>query len=889
MGEVYRARDARLGREVAIKVLPASLAQDPDRLRRFEQEARAAGILNHPNILAIYDVGTFEGSPYVVSELLEGDTLRGKLRVAAPLSSPAKTPGVVISSSPGERLAPQAAPGTPGLQGVSAGPKAGGTALSPRKAIEYGVEIARGLAMAHEKGIIHRDLKPENIFVTKDGRVKILDFGLAKLIQPEESSGDPTSLPTSPSATDPGVVMGTVAYMSPEQVRARPTDARSDIFSFGTILYEMLSGLRAFQRDSSVETMSAILKEDPPELEVTGRHLPPGLVRVVEHCLEKEPEQRFQSARDLAFGLEALSGTSATATSGAAQAIEAIEPARLKVPTQAAVAAAAIALLALALGYFAGHRTASQGPAQQPTYHRITFHRGTVFAARFTPDGKTIAYSATWEGGPTELYTVRTEFPESRPIGLSGGNLLAISFSGEMAVVVGGQSMPHGFYRGTLARAPLSGGTPRELLDDVEWADWSADGANLAVVHVVGGKRRLEFPIGKVLYETTGWVSHPRISPRGDKIAFLDHPIFPDDRGSVAVVDLSGKKATLSTGWESEEGVAWAPAGNEVWFSATTSGTGRSVYAVTLSGWQRTVASGAGGMTLQDIFPDGRVLLTRNNERVGILALAPGEKTERDLSWLDWSVVEDISADGKMIVFSEEGEGGGPTYAACIRKTDGTPSVRLGEGGPLTLSPDGKWIISDIPGTPERLVLLPTGAGTSRAVGASNLELYESADWLPDGKTIAFSAKESGHDYRAYLQDIDGGSPKPITPEGARERLVSPDGKEIVAFDSQRRWSIYPVQAGEPRPVAGIERAEQPIQWSSDGRSLYVAKYGPAPLKVYKLDLATHQRELWKEISPGGHPGLLGVGPVSITPDGRAYAYSYGEDLSDLYLVEALK
>jgi eukaryotic-like serine/threonine-protein kinase len=892
MGEVYRARDTRLGREVAIKVLPSSFSHEPDRLRRFEQEARAAGLMNHPNILAIYDIGTHEGAPYVVSELLEGETLREKLRTVAPASSPARTPRAGISSSPGHRPGTEGPlAGAPALQDASGGLRAAGTALSPKRAIDYGVQIARGLAAAHEKGIVHRDLKPENIFITKDGRVKILDFGLAKLVQPEEP-GDLTNLPTTPSATDPGVVMGTVGYMSPEQVRARPTDARSDIFGFGVILYEMLSGQRAFQRDSSVETMNAILKEDPPELEAAGRQMPPGLVRVVEHCLEKEPEQRFQSARDLAFALEALSGTSSTTASGAAPALGAIEvlgPARVRVPSKAVMLAAAVAFLGLALGYFAGHRSAGPGPAKQAAYHRVTFGRGTVFSARFAPDGKTIAYSASWAGGPTELYTVRTEFPESRAIGLSGTNLLGISSSGEMAVIVGGESQPHGYYRGTLARAALSGGTPRELLNDVEWADWSPDGANLAVVHVVGEKRRLEFPIGKVLYETTGWVTHPRISPKGDKIAFLDHPVWPDDRGSVAVIDLSGRKTTLSTGWASEDGLGWSPSGDEVWFSASPSGMGRSAHAVTLSGTLRSVASVAGGTTLQDIFPDGRVLLTRDNERVGTLALAPGEKTERELSWLDWSIVSDISADGKTIVFSEEGEGGGSTYAACIRKTDGTPPVRLGEGGSLTISPDGQWIISDVPGNPERLVLLPTGAGAAKTVGANNLETYNRAAWLPDGKAIVFDANEAGHDYRIYLQDVDSGTPKPVTPEGTKLGLVFPDSKQVLGVDSQRKWWTYPVAGGEPRPVLGVQATERPIQWSSDGRSLYVAKFGEAVLKVYKLDLLSQQRQLWKEISPIGHPGLLGVGPIYITADGKAWAYSYAEDLSDLYLVEGLK
>src|SRR5438105_11846561 len=274
MGEVYRARDPRLGREVAIKVLPASFSADAERLRRFEQEAKAAGVLNHPNVTAVYDIGTAEDAPYVVQELLEGETLRAVL--------------------------------------------AGGR-LSPRKTIDYSLQIVHGLAAAHEKGIVHRDLKPENIFVTNDGRVKILDFGLAKLTHTEER-GQATNLPTATAGTEPGVVLGTLGYMSPEQVRGRPADARSDIFSFGAILYEMLSGQRAFRGDSAADTMSAILKEDPPDLSATNQNISPGLERIVRHCLEKSPEQRFHSAHDLAFDIEALSGTSAPGR-GAIQAV----------------------------------------------------------------------------------------------------------------------------------------------------------------------------------------------------------------------------------------------------------------------------------------------------------------------------------------------------------------------------------------------------------------------------------------------------------------------------------------------------------------------------------------------------------------------------------------
>jgi TolB-like protein/Flp pilus assembly protein TadD len=304
MGEVYRAKDPRLGRDVAIKVLPASFSADADRLRRFEQEAKAAGVLNHPNITAVYDIGQHEGAPYVVQELLEGETLRSSL--------------------------------------------AGGR-LPPRKAIDYALQIAHGLAAAHEKGIVHRDLKPENLFVTKDGRVKILDFGLAKLTHQEEG-GQATNLPTASAGTEPGVVMGTLGYMSPEQVKGKPADARSDIFSFGAILYELLSGKRAFHGDSAAETMSAILREEPPDLSVTNQSISPGLERIVRHCLEKNPEQRFHSAHDLAFDLQALSDVSTQAPAAAGLRAVARPRARALVWAAGLTAALAAAVLWLRPG-----------------------------------------------------------------------------------------------------------------------------------------------------------------------------------------------------------------------------------------------------------------------------------------------------------------------------------------------------------------------------------------------------------------------------------------------------------------------------------------------------------------------------------------------------------
>src|SRR6266511_1074592 len=344
MGEVYRARDPRLSRDVAIKVLPASFSNDPDRLRRFELEARAAGVLNHPNIIAVYDVGSHEGAPYVVSELLEGETLREVLADGR---------------------------------------------LPPRQAIDFALQMAQGLAAAHDKGIVHRDLKPENLFITKDGRVKILDFGLAKLTGAGDGTQSQTEVPTRRIDTDPGVVMGTLDYMAPEQVRGKPADVRSDIFSFGAILYEMLSGRRAFRRDSAADTMSAILREDPPDLSLTSQNLPLGLERIVRHCLEKNPEQRFYSAHDLAFDLEALSGFSGPRLEPSARAVR---------PRQRLVRTIAFVAIAAALGLLAGRQIWKKPAASPPALRRLTFRRGFASSARFGPDGHTVFYAASWDG-----------------------------------------------------------------------------------------------------------------------------------------------------------------------------------------------------------------------------------------------------------------------------------------------------------------------------------------------------------------------------------------------------------------------------------------------------------------------------------------------------------
>jgi Tol biopolymer transport system component len=835
MGEVYRAKDPRLGREVAIKVLPASFSQDPDRLKRFEQEARAAGVLNHPNITAVHDIGSHADAPYIVTELLEGETLRSRL---------------------------------------------GAGAVPVRKAIDYAVQIAKGLAAAHEKGIVHRDLKPENLFLTKDGRVKILDFGLAKL-KPETGDDGKTDMKTVSGGTEPGVVLGTMGYMAPEQVRGKAADKRSDLFAFGAILYEMLSGQRAFRGDTAADTITAILTKEPPDLSQTNKEIHPGLDRIVRHCLEKNPEERFESSRDVAFDLDALSGVSGPATTAPYAEIK-----RRRLWPVLTGAVLATAVIVGILAYLVGKQAGDRPP---PSFHQLTFRRGEILSAHFAPDGQTVVYSAAWDGKPVEVFVRRLESPEARPFGLAGAEVLAISRSGEMAVSLD-RTASGGFRRtGTLAQLSVAGGAaPRDILEDVEWADWAPDGKSLAVVRTPKGRMRLEYPIGKVLYETSGWISHPRVSPSGDFVAFIDHPSLNDDGGSVALVDHSGRKKAQSKPFASTQGVSWGSNGSEVWFTAADLSL-RALYSMSLSGTVRLRSRIAGNLTLRDISREGRMLVTRDTFREEILALPPGESRERDLTWLDYSLATFLSSDSRTVLFTEGGEGGGAGYSVYVRKTDGSPAVRLGEGFGQALSPDGKWAVVILhPATDPQLAVYPTGAGEPKLLSKEGLTVLN-ACWMPDGKRILFTASEPGRGLRLYLRDVDGGKPRALTPEGYRGfRVVSPDGAWAVVTGPDRRIYLYPISGGEPRAIPGVDTNDLVAQFGAEARSLYVYHRGEIPMKVYRVDVSTGRRELWRSLMPADPGGVSEIGPLP-TVSGESYAYSYGRTLSDLYILDGMK
>jgi Tol biopolymer transport system component len=830
MGEVYRARDTRLERSVAIKILPAALSSDADRLQRFQQEARVLSSLNHPNLLAIFDVGQQNGFHFLVSELLEGESLR-------------------------ERLV--------------------GGPLPLRKTVDYGVQMANGLAAAHEKGIVHRDLKPDNIFITRDGRVKILDFGLAK---PAAQSGGNTATLAGP-ATMPGVVLGTAGYMAPEQVRGQAADPRSDIFSFGAILYEMVAGQRAFRGESSVETMNAILKDEAPEISAAAKQVPPAMERLIRRCLEKAPEERFQSARDLGFALDALSGISSTAAAPLAAATLPRKKLLLGLSALAAV-------VALALGFLAGTRAAAP---KHPSFHQLIFGRGFIETARFTPDGQNVLYGAAWNNQPFEIFSTRLEGMQSRSLGLPAANLLGIAENGQMGLTLGWHHTVNWMATGTLGEVSLSGGMPRPLLEKVCDGDIARDGKQFAIVRCAGSEETLEFPIGKVLYRTNGYISHVRFSPQGDALAFCDHPVMGDDRGYVTTVDLAGKLKRLTAEWTSVRGLAWAPAGEEIWFTASQSDEAQSLMAVTPGGRVRTILTSPGYLWLQDISADGKVLVGNSQESGPIAIHREGVASDKMLDLASESTMASgLSDDGSLMAVDYSGAGAGMDYTVYLVKTDGSALTLLGEGSAMGISPDGKWVAAFLPSTNSMFRLLPTGTGETRNFDLSpvhTLNYYGS--WVRDGSKFAFLGAEPGHKTRGYLVDTSSGKASPVTPEGTSDPLVSPDGKFVLARDPQQNFQMYPVGGGEPTAVAGLAAGEMPIQWDTSGAKLYVWDR-TFPARIFLVDVHSGQRQSWTVLAPPDSAGVL-YGTIVLTPDGKTAAYRYRRAVTTLFLAEGLK
>ncbi|WP_394827434.1 protein kinase domain-containing protein [Pendulispora albinea] len=827
MGDVYRARDPRLGRDVAIKVLPARFAGDADRRGRARLEALATGRVVHPNAVTVFDAGTHDGVPYLVTEWLTGTTLqerlaRGKLPIA--------------------------------------------------QVRRIGAQLARALGAAHDRGVIHRDLKPGNVFLGADGSCKILDFGVARLVASLEE-------PRPETATEPGTQVGTVGYMSPEQIRGEEVDPRTDLFALGAVLHEMITGQKPFGGRSLIERMTATLRDEPP---------PCGgeLERIVARCLAKSPADRFQSAHDLAFHLET--------TSGAAQAPQAAEVAAPPSPRprrllRALGLGALLAAGIAAASFHVGRRTAIHpAPAEPPTYRAITFARGQILAARYSNDGHTVVYGASWDGGPPQLYTTRTELPGTKPLGIQA-DVRAISARGELAMLLDPQFFESATPSGTLARMRLGAGAPRAVLEHVFEADWSPSGDELAAVSKTGTRYRLEYPIGTIRYEGEAWPSHIRVAPDGRRVALLLHRDPKDDMGSVAILDGNGPPRELSRGWTSTRGLAFGPGGKEIWFTAARTGAQYALYAVDEDGRERLIDRIAGSMLLHDVAADGRALIERRDHRAALYAGEGG--SERDLTWSDSSFLTGMSADGRTLLYAEEDASEGPDYGAYLRTADGAPPVRLGDGTPVDLAPDGRWAAIRRAGPPDTLALVPTGAGTARALSIAPLATLFDGRFFPDGRHLLLRGiAGAGHLPRLWVHDLDASAPRPITAEGvAPIAAISPDGDRIAAVGADGTMHLYGARGEDRGEVPGRFPDHIAIGFHHDGASVYL-RTRSIPVHVRRVHLTSGAVTEHLALPSGGpRPGLASIMTLFLSADGRSYAYCTSETLSRLYIVEGLK
>ena len=839
MGEVYRARDARLDRLVAIKVLPAfaetiaATAASPavytsDRVTRFEREAKAVAALSHPNIIAIFDTGVQDGRMFVVMELLSGRTLR-------------------------EAIA----------------------GLGLRKALDIGIQIARGLGAAHDKGIVHRDLKPENVFLLDDGQVKILDFGLARQLD----LAMPDAGMTRTIGTDPGIVMGTIGYMAPEQVRGQTVDARADLFAFGAVLYEMVSGQRAFQRSTAADTMTAILTQEPPDISESRPDVPPAIDRIIRHCLEKNPSERFQSARDIAFALESLTGPGIDRVSGATPAILPLRRRRWILP--AAFAATAIAFLTLGLAFERGRRQ----ERTEIQFEAKTWDRQWITNARFGPDGRTIVFSAAKAGSVPSLYVIAPGALVPRQIGEPATHLLAVSSKGEIAAITGARLLHHRIFAGTLSRMTMEGAA-RPWMQDVSEVDFAPDGATLAVIRWTKGHWQLEYPVGSVLYTApTGYISDLRISPDSTRVAFFNHASAGDDRGVVNVVDTNKRLIVLSAEYWGIEGLAWAPDSRSVLFTPALSNVQVDIVSAGLNNEPlRQVLATPGHGVLSDMAADGRLLLTRGDLRFSLRGQIPGETAEREFPWLDIPLLPSLTRDGRHLVFEDLSQSAGNDYQVALRDIAANTVIRLGPGSSLGVSPDGAWAAAQVPST-LKIVFYPTGLGEPIVLDRGPIDLTDvTIGWFTNSSRVLYCGREPSMPSRCYVQDIRTGSPAVVTPDGVTAAVLNKDDRTLLIRRTDGSFQVMPI-GGTPVDAKGFTAADHLLTWTADRSGVVVSDVGAIPAKIDLVDPSSGRRSRLKELAPPDRTGVIEVSDVYWLPDGSGYAYSYQHEIGQLFVV----
>jgi eukaryotic-like serine/threonine-protein kinase len=844
MAEVYRARDTRLGRDIALKVVNEALAGNPELVRRFEQEARLAGSLNHPNLVAVYDVGLHEGAPYFITELLKGESLRTRLsRGRIPLDS----------------------------------------------ALDWGAQLAQGLAAAHARGIVHRDVKPENVFLTSDGHVKLLDFGIAKLAEGTRAEGahgilDETVTPTG-GETQTGAILGTPAYMAPEQVRGEHVDARTDIFSLGAVLYEMLSGHRPFPSGSLVESGHAILHEDPAPL---PHEVPSAVAQVVRRCLEKEPGRRHQSASDLAFALEILRSDVDTRPTSRPGALPSFIRRRWW-----ALAAMAVLVTAVLIARL----KPSNAPTLPMKVERVTLRPTQLGVSRFTPDGR-VVFTAR-EERTVELFERNLASASSQRLGLQNMELAAVSPKGELAVLLPPTTRarlsgsPIGLWdpsvRRTLARVPAGGGTPRAVAEDVVAADWSPSG-ELAIVRREAGVHSVEFPIGKSLFKTAtpAWIVSLRVSPRGDLLAFIHRPAGFGS-GEVVVLDLQGKTRQVSRRWHRAYGLAWSPQ-NEVWFTAGEGGPVNQIQALPVVGAERTIYTGLPGTNLQDVAPDGSPLVIQELYWRDIVFVGEGTPGQRSLAWNDRGRGgATLSADGRLVLFSALGTRG--ETQTLLRETSGAPPQFLGDGYAVGLSPDARWALLMTPDG-KTLTIVPTGAGAPRSVSLPGGLDIGTARWLGTNRAFSIARTSADTDWRLYSTDLGGSDTAPLSEPGIdpSHLEVSPDQGWAATLDAMGRPMLHPLAGGKPVVLTELEPGSAPAGWASKDE-LWFARVDDASQAVIRLTcFDIRRRRIVKErtVSPIVETGAGPIQEVQVTPDGKSIVFVQDRTVGHLYVLRGL-